>query len=239
MNRALSPRDRGCGRGNPSRKSGSYRLVPGTSGLVRRIAHPPERETPPGESPAARGVRNEWKSGFDGVSAISLLCLGGRHSQSHLLADRTGQESPDGMRLPARRLHQFLGSCAARPLQQLQDLGRLAAIACGRSLFLALGRFLRRAGLLGRLGLFRRNVGALSRNVGLFVGFRLVTCSCGLGGASFFCNRCIHVVSYVGGDHRSHDMDHSGAPELQANSGAGDGMAMAFQSRQMSAGGSR
>ena len=43
----------------------------------------------------------------------------------------------------------------------------------------------------------------------------------------------------LSGDYRGHDMDHSGALEMQANSGADDGMAMVFRNRQMIAGGSR
>jgi hypothetical protein len=237
MNRALSPRDRG-GR-TPRRQSGRCRLVPRSSGLVGRASYPPEREMPPGRNPAARVVRDERELGFDRVGPLPVFGLGRRHGQPHLLTDRTGQEPADGMRLPASGFHQFLGGYAARPLQQIQDLGGLAAVPGRLGLFLALGRFLGGPGLLARLGFLRRHVGALLRNTGLFLGFRLVACCRGLGGAGFFCNRCVHFVFSFSGDYCGHVMDHSGAPKKQANSGAGDGMAMAFQNRQMIAGGSR
>jgi hypothetical protein len=145
------------------------------------------------------------------------------------------------MRLPAGGLHQFLCSYSARPLQQIQNLCGLTAVPGGSGLFLALERFRRGAGLLGRLGLLRRNVGTLSRNAGLFVRFRLVARRCGVGGAGFFCDRCIHFVFSFGGDYRGHDMDHSAAPEKQVNSvgnAEGDETAMgAGHHPQLAAGG--
>ena len=139
-----------------------------------RIARHPERETPPGGYPAARRKRKGGNSGFDGVGALPVLALGGCDGQAHLLADSPRQEPADGMRLPAGGFHQFLGCCAAGPLQQVQDLGGLAAVAGAGGFLLAFGRFLRRTGLLPRLSLLRRNVGATCANTGRLSGFRLL-----------------------------------------------------------------
>ena len=114
----------------------------------------------------------------DRVGALPVLALGGRDGQPHLLAHGPGQEAADGMRLPAGGFHQFLGGDAARPLQQVQDLGGLAAVARlglgGLGFLRALGRFLGRGGLLPRLALGGRNGRATWRTGGLFVGFRLL-----------------------------------------------------------------
>ena len=51
----------------------------------------------------------------------------------------------------------------------------------------------------------------------LLVRFRLGTRRCGLGGAGFFCSSRDHFEFSFGGDYR-HDIDHSGALEMQGNS---------------------
>jgi hypothetical protein len=166
-------------------------------------------------------------SGFDGVAALAVLALGRRDSESHLLSNRPGEEATHGMRLPPGSFHQLLGCNAPGPLQQVQHLGRLAAVA--RSPLSAsfrragglgfrgrFGRFLGSAGLLGPFALGGRDVGALFRNPDLFVGFRLFARR-GLGSARFF---SCHLRFSFGGDYRVHDMDHSGAPGKQANSAA-------------------
>ena len=243
MNRALPPRDRGCGGGNTRGESGRRRLMPGASGLVRRTSHPP-RETPPGRNPAARVVIERRVSGFDGVSALAILGLGGRHSQSHLLADRTGQKAAQGMRLPARKFHQSFEGCPARPFQQVQDLGRLAAVAGSARLSAACGRLFRRAGLTGRLTLLRRDVGAPWRNTGLLGWFRLravrALCRNGGGCVGFFGS---HVGSNSLSARSRMTIHHSGWQELQVDSaapiGEGEGLAMERERCDMTAGDSR
>ena len=100
-----------------------------------------KRETPPGANPAARKGRNCGGSAFDGVAALAVLALGGRDRQPHLLPNGPGQEAAHGMRLPASGLLQFLGCDPARPLQQVQDRGRLAAIGAPAGLAAAAGFF--------------------------------------------------------------------------------------------------
>jgi hypothetical protein len=110
-------------------------------------------------------------SGFDQVVALPVLALGGHDRQLHLLANSSRDEPPDRMRLPTTRLLQLLGRCPARPLEQIEDLGGLAAATGAGGFRRALGRFLGRAGLLPRLALFRRDVGATCASGGLFRGF--------------------------------------------------------------------
>ena len=137
-------------------------------GLLNAMIPRLKRATPPGSRPAARGEREGCGLGFDGVAALPVLALGGRHRQAHLLAYRPRQESAHGMRLPAGSLHQLLGGDAAGPLQQFQNLVGLAALAGAFGFLRAFGRFLGRGGLLAGLPLLLRNVGALWRNDGPF-----------------------------------------------------------------------
>jgi len=185
-------------------------------------------EKPPGVFPAARCEGWLRRLGFDRVAALAVLALGRRHRQAHFLPDGAGQKAAHGMRLPARGFHQFLGRYAPGALQQGEDGFSLATLAhpllLGGFLWAGglgfggrFGRFLGWGGLLGRLGLLLRNVGALWRDTRLLGGFRLLARRQGWGAAVFFCNRCIHVLSF-GGDYRVHDMDHSGAPGKQVNS---------------------
>src|SRR5258706_9790711 len=190
----------------------------GTLGLVGRASNPPKRRTPPEMNPAARWNGNWRRSAFYRVIALAVLALSGCHGKAHLLADRPRQEPAYGMRLPACCFHQFLGRGPAGPLQQFQDFGGLAAIPCGSALLLALGcfgRFLGGGGLLPRLALLGRNVGATFGSTGRFGSFRLRSYA---GGRRFglFCIRD-HVFSFVG-DYRGHDMNHSGQLETQGNS---------------------
>ena len=138
MNRALPPGDRGH-RGRDS--GGQLRprwIVSAARGLVYRIAIGSEREMPLGGYPAAQ-ERREERSGFDGVGPLAVIAFGRRHSQAHFLADRARKEAAHGMWLPARSFHELFGCDATGPLQQVQDLVGLAALAG-------------RAGLLPRLG---------------------------------------------------------------------------------------
>ena len=101
--------------------------------------------------------------------------------QPQLLAHGPGQEAPFGMSLPARRLHQLFRGDAARPLEQVQDFGSLTAVAGTGGFLGAFGRILRRGGLLTRLSLLRRNMGATWRNTRPFCRFRLLASRWGLG----------------------------------------------------------
>src|ERR1017187_2786122 len=65
----------------------------------------------------------------EGVAALPVRALGGRDRQPQLLADGSGEEAPERMRLPAGGLHQVLQGGAVGALEQVQDLGGLAALA--------------------------------------------------------------------------------------------------------------
>jgi len=85
-------------------------------------------------------------SDFDGVSALAILSLGGHDRQLHLLCDGPRQEAPDAVRLPARRLHQFLSRCAVRTLQQVEYFRGLGTSRAPAAFFALVGAFL--AGLV-------------------------------------------------------------------------------------------
>src|ERR1700722_18181940 len=88
-----------------------------------------KQEMPPSKTLAARLERKGSRSELNTVAALAILVLDRRDYQPHFLADRAGQESANRMRLPASGFHQFLCRHTARPLQQFQNVGRLAAIA--------------------------------------------------------------------------------------------------------------
>ena len=115
---------------------------------------PPRRKKPPSANPAAWFETNTTGSGLDGVAALSVLALGGRDGQSHLLADGPGQEPSHGMRLPAGGFHQFLGCYAARPLQQFEDLVGFAALAGALRFLAPLGAFFAGVAFLPDLAFF-------------------------------------------------------------------------------------
>jgi hypothetical protein len=186
--------------GGQSRRRGS---MPSVVGLVGGVVYPPERGTPPGGNPAARGGRTAGGSGLDGVSALAAITLGRRNGQSHLLPDRPRQEPTNRMRQPARGLHEFLRGDPAGPLEQIQDLGGLAAIAGfglgGLGFRAALGRFLPLGGPLPHLGLGGRDVRATWRNTGLLGGFRLVARGRGLRRCRFLLSSTWSFSALLGG----------------------------------------
>src|ERR1039457_7603440 len=100
----------------------------------------------------------------DRVPALPVLGLGGPDRQPHLLAQGTGQEPSDRVRLPAGGFHDFLQAGSAGAFQQVEDLGGFTAAAGAAWLLWRLGRrrtfvsLLRRNDLLARLGLGRRHV---------------------------------------------------------------------------------
>src|SRR5437016_4638676 len=126
------------------------------------VSNPPQRETPPGLNPAARAEREWRESGSERVGTLPVLSLRGYYGQPHLLTEGPADEAPYGMGLPTGSFHHFLEGGSVRPFQQIDHLGGLAAFAHASlfnpGLFPALGRFLRRAGLLSRLPLLGRNV---------------------------------------------------------------------------------
>src|SRR5271157_320492 len=191
------------------RTSRPGRLVPCAGGLGARSESPArgtDKEKPPRWNPGGQKEPNGWASAFDRVAALVVLGLGGRDRQPHLLAQGAGQEPTDRVRLPAGGFHEFLQGGAAGALQQIEDLGGLAALAGAGCLLRRLGRpcafssLLRRAGLLARPGLRRRNVGPLCRGPRLFGGRWLRGRGTGLGVAGF-CWNAVHLAFSFGGDY--------------------------------------
>jgi len=138
MNRALPTRDRGDRSGTPHRQSGSAGPVLGAFGLIGRTRFAqPDKEKPPRRNLGGLYKRIGWRSG-DRVAAFPVLALGGHHRQAHLFADGAGEEPADGMWLPACRFHQLFAGHAAGPLEQVEDLVGLAALAGGLRLLIPL-----------------------------------------------------------------------------------------------------
>ena len=181
MNRALPPGDRGY-RSSASRwASGSARAVPGAGRLVGGAAAAdwrPDEKKPPRGCPGG-GRKPDWKrSGLDRVGALAVLATWSIQPPGpSSCPGSTGSRGPNA---PASRL---LSSAPSGWLHPAVSAGpgrlRFAALAGALSLRLRgflgrLGALLGRGGLLPRLGLCRRNVGAPWRNTGLLGGFRLV-----------------------------------------------------------------
>ena len=96
----------------------------------------PDKEKPPRRNPGGQKEPNRWASAFDRVAALRVLGFGGRDRQAHLLPQGAGQEPTDRVRLPAGGFHEFLQGGAAGVLQQVEDLGGLAALAGAVAFFL-------------------------------------------------------------------------------------------------------
>jgi hypothetical protein len=141
------------------------------SAELRIIEAEQRREKPPGLNPAAEREADWFGSVFDRVGTLAVLRLGRGDLQAHLLADGAGKEPADAVGLPVGCFHQTLKRGALRPFQQIEDFSRLATVAGGTGLFSGLGRFLRGAGILGRLSLLRPNVRALWGNTGFLLAF--------------------------------------------------------------------
>jgi len=130
MNRALLPRDCGDRSGDSRGQSGHRGLVPRAVRLVGGTpVAPAERQKPPRLNPGGSWRLLPLYPTSYALGALSILCFGGRYDQAHFLAISSGQESPHGMRLPARRFHQLLGGDTVRPPEQVQDHGGFAALA--------------------------------------------------------------------------------------------------------------
>lgn len=166
-----------------------------------------KRKTPPGRNPAARCELQGCGSGFDRVAAFAVLALGGRNCQPHLFAQRPADEAPEGMRLPGSHLEQIFGGGSARPLQHIDNRRRFTILSGVVSR--APWCFLLWSGLLPRLGLNRRDVGATCASGGLFGGLRL-----GRRFRLFYSRN--HVVS-LGGDYRVTTSITLKAPESKQN----------------------
>lgn len=221
MNRALPPGDRGHRSGTDHGQCRRSGVVPGAFGLVGRASHPPEREKPPRRNPGGQCKQIGWFLAVDRVPALAVLALDGRDGQAHFLTQRSADESAYTVGLPVRRFHDLGQRSAILALQQVKDrLGLAALVSAGGFLrgFGRFGRFLGGGSLLPRLGFLGRNGRATWRTGGLFGGFGLLVRRCGRGGCVFFRIRR-HLICSFSGDHRGHDMDHSGALGKQANSG--------------------
>jgi hypothetical protein len=223
MNRALPPGDRRYRSSDTHRPSPSSGIVDASRSpvlevveAVRRTEDPAERETPSDMNPAAHGEFDWTSSGFDGIAALDVLGLRRRDGQPHFLSHCTRHEPTHGMRLPTRSFHQFFQRGSSGPMQQIQHLGSLAAVAGDGGLLSGFGRVFGRTGLLGRLGRGGRDAGATCANACLFVRFRLGGRRRRLGGAGFLRHRG-HGFS-LRGDDRGHDMDHSASTEKQGKS---------------------
>ena len=114
----------------------------------------------------------------------------------------------------------FINSWAVTPPGRLSNSSTWSVLLPSRTpggFLSAFGRFLGWGGLLGRLALLLRNVGALWRNTRLFCGFRLLARRRVRASAGFFRNRFTHVFS-LSGDYRVDNIHHSVRKELQENS---------------------
>src|ERR1035441_7134560 len=227
----------------PGRASRPRRFVPRVNGLGGRTKGPTpgtDKEKPPRRNPGGQKEPNRWASAFDRVAALLVRGLGGGDRKPRLLAQGAGQEPADRVRLPAGGFHEFLQGGAAGALQQVEDLGGLAALAGAGCLLWRLGRLrafgslLRRAGLPARPSLGRRNVGLLCGGPRLFGGLWLRGRGAGLG-VGGFCWGGVHTAFSLGGEYRDH-MDHSGPRGLQVISDRnrhwrshGDGRIFRFQ----------
>ena len=92
----------------------------------------------------------------DSVGADAIGPFEGFDGEAHLLAQAAGDEAADAVSLPVGSGHDVGERGAVRALEQVEDDGLLAAVA-------RRGRRVLGSGLLGRLGLLRRNGGRLGR----------------------------------------------------------------------------
>ena len=132
-------------------------------------------------------------SARDRIDPLFALGFGGGDNKAQLLRDGPGQEAPNRMRLPAGNFDQFLGGCALRTLEQIENLRRLATVTGGAGLLGAFGRIFRRDGLDTRLALLRPHVRATCATAGRF-GSRWFHGRRREGGLGCFCHRN-HTVS--------------------------------------------
>src|SRR5258708_11014546 len=202
--------------------------MPGTLGLVDGVDPDQSREADTRKKPAAAGA-GRAEAGWvlmllgEAVNALAVLAFRRFNLQPHFLAEGAGNKAAYAVGLPVRGFHNVLQTGSAGLFQQLQDLFGLAPLPGAGRLLCSLGALggfsalFRRGGLLGRLGLGRRNVGLPWRAVGLRRGFRLRgSFGAGLGGL-FFGRERRHRSFSSAVDYRGHDIHHSGAPEKQAN----------------------
>ena len=211
--------------GAPGRAPRSRKLVPGIGGRVGRTKAPVPgtgEEKPPRWNPGGDKEQNRLASAFDRVAALCVLGLGGRDRQPESLPQGAGQEPTDRVRLPASIFHEFLQGGAAGAPQQVEHLGGLTAVPGARGLLGRPGRpsdfgsSFRRGCLLGRPRVGRRDLRLLCGDVRLF-GWRWLFGQGIVLGVRGFCRNAVHIVFSFGGDYRDH-MNHSGPPDLQANS---------------------
>ncbi len=119
----------------------------------------------------------------EAVDAIAILPFGGFNVEAHFLAQGAGEEAAHGVGLPVGSFHEVVQSHAARPLQQVQDFGRLACWAGATGWCAGLGAFTCPGGLAPRLG-----------GAGLGAGLWLLGRAGWLRGSLLFRARCAHVL---------------------------------------------
>jgi len=142
-NSSLPSGNRGHQSRDPGWQSGSRWFVPGSSRLVRGIEVAAEggRRKPPERNPGGEWKQTGGRLGFERISALPIIALGGCDTELHLFAERAANESSDRMRLPFRGFHDLLHRSPAGALQQFQNLSGLAALASRSRLLRLLSAF--------------------------------------------------------------------------------------------------
>ena len=103
--------------------------------------------------PLLGGGGGGWLEAYllgEGVGAFAVGALLRFNLEAHLLDDGTAYEAPHAVRLPAGRGHDVLQRCSHGTVEEFENRGLLAALACPLS---PTGGFLAPFGLPGRLGL--------------------------------------------------------------------------------------
>jgi hypothetical protein len=170
MNRTMPPRDRGNRFADSLQAPRFGGAVPRVLGLVGGIADSPERKTPPGGTRRHEGKAMKLKSSGDPVAALLVVASEGLDVQAELLDKRPGDESANGVGLPACRFHNRHERGTGGTAHQVDHVGFFAAFAGDVGRFLR-GRahrvaFCALVGGLVPLPLGGCNVGRGFRNVG-------------------------------------------------------------------------
>lgn len=134
-----------------------------------------KREEPSEWKPSARRGGRRYGSSFDGIGAVPVVAFRRGYRQAQFLAYGPGQEAADRVRLPAARFLQFFTRCPAGPLQQVQDLGGLAAVPdvglADLGFFAPFGAFLARLVLVANLDPPDATLARRAPGLALFVTF--------------------------------------------------------------------
>jgi len=152
---------------------------------------------------------------FDRVGPLAILGLGRGDRQPQLLANGSRQEPAHGMRHPASRLLKLLGARSARALQQIENLGGLAAVAGAGGFLRALGRFLSEGGLLPRLALLGATLRVRLAPLAFWVAFEASTAGASAVSSASAVEIIVFLLCWRG--FRDH-MNRSDRPQKQADS---------------------